>query len=178
VLKPNTSLRLEDEGKNGVIYSLFYGEQSQFDLFIADPSCKNHKDFDDIFNIVTQLANAASGDLEDYVGKEFEADPSFPNAFRHEFGNKGYAIPHWAAYTTLRLYCILWNPTTLILCNGGIHDMEGQHQDHPILGPMVAEFLDVEKAINRAIEAGTYEDSSTLPGFYPPGNRHYEITIC
>jgi len=157
------------EGRNGVIYGL-QSKPSFFDAdqFLRNPHNASEKQIKQLKSLVSTL-----NEHENQSGcREFDEN------FRYEFCARGFAIPPNNGFwqTALRLYCIKW-PKTLILLGGGLHKpargtRDASWQADSGLSKTIGYFIDIHLAIEDGIREGDFGIIPGRAGFFHPGTQN------
>jgi hypothetical protein len=162
-------------GKNGLIYDIWLPAEvkSERERFFEKERVLASGDLDAMVSLLLRLPNETNFE---------ERDCFSMNNFRYECGDRGYAMPHQYDRSELRLFCILWNANTLIICNGDIKSRNSRTwQEDSRLAPIGHLCERIENALLQEVNAGRLKDHELLPGFFK-GKRNtleneFQITI-
>lgn len=125
-------------GRKAKIYSIqFDGEnKNEFQKFIEDPEVRNHPDFQSLRKKIKEIYDKR-GLLQHYFRPE-DDKCLHPEISRIDYGTG-----------KLRLYCIRWDDTLLILGGGGVKPDDVRFwQEDPELANAVKKVIDVFDDLN------------------------------
>ena len=159
----------EIEDGNGILYALWRKTQRgteyiPINTFLMEAQAEDgfSKFYSDFRSLQTYKDPALNG------VREFRTD------LRHEFCEKGYALPpedgyedeNGKFYPRPRAYMMIWNPHTIILLDGVVKNHSGRWQDIPYVQKVVSPLIDIYYAIVDGLQEGDFYQIRGRAGFY------------